>query len=83
MDKFVFAFLDVSDHLEAKKDNYSVENDQILPPPLQADRKIPLIYIYFFLTPRLSLGHRLNNIDNFKFNSSINHSQGYINMRCS
>ena len=47
--KFFFAFLDVSDHLEAKKKKKrDVENHPILPPPPVKMWKIPHFFFFFF-----------------------------------
>ena len=47
--KIFFAFLDVSDHLEAKKKKkINVENHPILPPPPVKMWKIPHFFSFFF-----------------------------------
>ena len=52
--KIFFAFLDVSDHLEAKKKKKrNVENHPILPPPPVKMWKIPHFFFFFFLNTSL------------------------------
>ena len=47
--KIFFAFLDISDHLEAKKKKKrDVENHPILPPPPVKMWKIPHFFFFFF-----------------------------------
>ena len=49
-----FAFLDISDHLEAKKKKKrDVENHPILPPPPVKMWKIPHFFFFFFLNTSL------------------------------
>ena len=53
--KIFFAFLDISDHLEAKKKKKrDVENHPILPPPPVKMWKIPHFFFFFFLNTSLS-----------------------------